>query len=91
MIIAVRSDDPQIRSLEDVPYIIDAGDRIRGFSLCLLMKINRGTPPGSRDQGFRSTGIGGSSRIRVMVTRRFGDIEGLSGNNGSVSALPATM
>src|ERR1700730_13591990 len=41
--------------------------------------------------GVKLAGIGGSSRIRVMVTRRFGDIEGLSGNSGSVSALPATM
>jgi len=40
--------------------------------------------------GFKSGGSGGSSRIRVMVTRRFADNEGSSGNSGWVSALPET-
>src|ERR1700735_1211185 len=45
---------------------------------------------GCRHQGFRSGGTGGASRIKVMVTRRLAAIKGSSGNNGSVSALPAT-
>src|SRR5689334_3220449 len=42
-------------------------------------------------QGFKSGGKGGSSRIKVIVTRRFGDKYGSSGNRGSVSAFPATI
>ena len=38
--------------------------------------------------GFRSGGSAGSSRISVMVTRRFAASEGSSGNSGWVSALP---
>src|SRR5215207_1445883 len=34
---------------------------------------------------------GGLSRISVMVIRRFAAMNGSSGNNGWVSALPATM
>src|SRR6185437_804662 len=43
-----------------------------------------------RNYGLRSGGIGGSSRISVIVTRRFDDSEGSSGNSGWVSALPVT-
>ena len=43
------------------------------------------------DQGFRLTGIGGASRISVMVTRRLAATKGSSGNSGCVSARPATM
>jgi len=32
----------------------------------------------------------GSSHIKVVVTQRFGDMCGSSGNSGSESALPAT-
>src|SRR4249920_2384067 len=42
-------------------------------------------------QGLKFSGRGGSSFINVIVTRRFGDMEGSSGNKGSVSALPATI
>src|SRR6185437_433118 len=48
-------------------------------------------PRFNANQGVKFSGSGGSSRISVMVTRRFGDIYGSSGNRGSVSALPPTM
>ena len=46
---------------------------------------------GASQIALKSGGSGGSSRIKVMVTRRLGAIDGLSGNNGSVSAFPATI
>src|SRR5947207_10500346 len=42
-------------------------------------------------QGAKPGGNGGSPRISMMVMRRFAPIDGSSGNNGWVSALPATM
>ena len=43
------------------------------------------------NQGFRLAGRAGASRIKVIVTRRLAATEGSSGNNGWVSARPATM
>src|SRR4051812_21030509 len=43
------------------------------------------------NHGFRLTGIGGASRISVIVTRRLAATKGSSGNSGCVSARPATM
>src|SRR4051812_42756110 len=40
--------------------------------------------------GLSPGGSGGSSRIKVIVTRRFAAKVGSSGNNGCVSAFPDT-
>ena len=48
---------------------------------------------GGQDGASRDIVLGVLSLIlwALIVTRRFGAVKGLSGNNGSVSALPATM
>src|SRR5689334_22540969 len=58
----------------------------RNYARCL------GSKPAfsAENYGFRSGGSGGSSRIKVMVTRRLAGSVGSSGNSGWVSALPET-
>src|SRR5512143_338645 len=77
--------------LEGGPYIIAPALRIQDLPPSQGKAPQWQTPRQHPFQGVKFLGRGGSSFISVIVTRRFGDMEGSSGNKGSVSDLPATM